>query len=158
MALLVAPPTRHYRVVLGLVRLYCRFLDAAASSHDSDELQPWATHPSDTSHETVRASVLFDAIVGCPSARLATCVRARRPSGAVHHFNWIAESSRRSQTHQEKPQQLGRQALDADAAGAEQLSMVVSEGCIVSVERHGCHSHSYVRNGTHTRPILHAPC
>ena len=123
-----------------------------------DVLQPCTTRGSDKCLETVRASVLFDAIVGRPSARLATCVRARRPSGAVHHFNWIAESSRRSQTHQTKPQQLGRQALDADAVEAEQLSLVVSEGCSVSIERHGCHSHSCVRDSTHTRPILHTSC
>ena len=121
-------------------------------------MQPCTTRGSDKSLENVRASVLFDAIVGSPSARLATKFPARRPSGAVQHFNRIAESSRRSQTHSTKPQQLGRQALDADAVEAEQLSLVVSEGCSVSIERHGCHSHSCVRDSTHTRPILHTSC
>ena len=102
--------------------------------------------------------VLFDAIVGSPSARQATKFRARRPSGAVHHFNPILKSSTRSRTHQEKPQQHCRQALDAHVAEAEQHSDVVSEGCIVSVERHGCHSRSCVRDSTHTRPILHTSC
>ena len=95
-----------------------------------DVLQPCTTRGSDKCLENVRASVLFDAIVGRPSARLATCVRARRPSGAVHHFNPILKSSTRSRTHQEKPQQHCRQALDAHVAEAEQHSLVVSEGCV----------------------------